>query len=79
MNKVTNKIVNKISPKSLLHSKWTKVDITNKEKHFIITIVDFDEDQKVDKCCIEAIMTKNAYDIDWRELKNIEMWKIGWQ
>jgi hypothetical protein len=24
-------------------------------------------------------MTKNAYDIDWRELKNIEMWKIGWQ
>lgn len=79
MNKVTNKIVNKISPKSLLHSKWTKVNITNKEKHFIITIIEFDEYQKVDKCFIEAIMTKNEYDIDWRELKNTEMWKIGWQ
>jgi tryptophan-rich hypothetical protein len=79
MNKVTNKIVNKISPKSLLHSKWTRIDITNKEKHFIITVVEFDEDQKVDKCFIEAIMTKNEYAIDWRELKDTKMWKIGWQ
>ncbi|MFT5851590.1 MAG: tryptophan-rich hypothetical protein [Colwellia sp.] len=74
-----NENINKISPKSLLQSKWTKVDVTNKEKHFIITVVKFDEDQTVLNCLIEAVMTKNEYDIDWRELKDNNNWKIGWQ
>lgn len=74
-----NKDINKISPKSLIHSKWTKVDVTNKEKHFIITVVKFDEEQTVVRCMIEAVMTKNEYDIDWRELKDNNNWRIGWQ
>jgi tryptophan-rich hypothetical protein len=74
-----NKDTNKVSPKSLIQSKWTKVDVTNKEKHFIITVVKFDDDQKVISCVIEAVMTKNEYAIDWRELKNSNRWKIGWQ
>jgi tryptophan-rich hypothetical protein len=74
-----NNNINKVNPKSLLHSKWTKVDITNKEKHFIITLVKFDEDQKLVECIIEAVMTKNEYAIDWRELKDINKWGIGWQ
>ena len=74
-----NKDINKISPKSLIHSKWTKVDVTNKEKHFIITVVKFDEEQTVVSCMIEAVMTKNVYDIDWRELKDNNNWRIGWQ
>jgi len=74
-----NKDINKISPKSLIHSKWTKVDVTNKEKHFIITVVKFDEEQTVVSCMIEAVMTKNEYDIDWRELKDNNNWRIGWQ
>ena len=74
-----NKNINKVNPKSLLHSKWTKVDITNKEKHFIITLVKFDEDQKLVQCIIEAVMTKSEYSFDWRELKDINKWGIGWQ
>jgi tryptophan-rich hypothetical protein len=74
-----NKDINKISPKSLIHSKWTKVDVTNKEKHFIITVVKFDEDQTVVSCMIEAVMTKNEYAIDWRELQDNNNWLIGWQ
>lgn len=74
-----NKDTNKVSPKSLIQSKWTKVDVTNKEKHFIITVVKFDDDQKVISCVIEAVMTNNEYAIDWRELKNSNRWKIGWQ
>ncbi len=74
-----NKIINKVTPKSLLHSKWTKVDITNKEKHFIVTLVKFDEDQKLVECIIEAVMTKSEYRIDWRELKESNSWLIGWQ
>ncbi|GAA0294626.1 TIGR02450 family Trp-rich protein [Psychrosphaera haliotis] len=71
--------MNKVSPKSLLHSKWTKVNIENKEKHFVITEVEFDEDQRVTKCVIEAAMTHNEYEINWRELKEPKQWKVGWQ
>ena len=71
--------MNKVSPKALINSKWTKVDVVNKEKHFIITKVDFDEEQKVICCIIEAVMTHNEYTIDWRDLKVSELWRVGWQ
>jgi tryptophan-rich hypothetical protein len=71
--------VNKISPKSILHSKWTKTEVQNKEKHFVVTVVKFDEQSKVIKCVIESIMGNNEYEIDWRELKNKKMWCIGWK
>ena len=71
--------MNVINPKKLINSKWTKVDITNKEKHFIITKVEFDEEQKVIACVIEAVMTHNEYTIDWRDLKVSDQWRIGWK
>jgi len=71
--------MNKINPKVLMRSKWTKMEITNKEKHFIITKVNFDEQQTVVQCVIEAVMTQQEYEIDWRELKYDYMWKAGWQ
>lgn len=71
--------MNKVSPKTLVQSKWTKVDVNNKEKHFIITVVKFDENQTVVNCVIEAVISKNEYVIDWRELKKKNNWLIGWQ
>jgi tryptophan-rich hypothetical protein len=71
--------MNRVSPKALLNSKWTKVAVVDKEKHFIITMVDFDVDQKVTHCIIEAVMTHNEYTIDWRDLKVNELWRVGWQ
>ncbi len=71
--------MNKISPKALLHSKWSKIDITNKEKHFIVTKVTFNEDQQVIECVIEAVMTNNEYHINWRELKLSDKWAMGWK
>ncbi|WP_435237722.1 TIGR02450 family Trp-rich protein [Psychromonas sp. PT13] len=71
--------MNKVNPKALLHSKWTKVVVNKKEKHFMITSVKFDEDKNVIECIIEAVMTKNEYNINWRELKCIDQWRIGWQ
>lgn len=73
------KNINKVNPKSLLHSKWTKVNITNKEKHFIITLVKFNDQQKVIECIIQAVMTKSEYSIDWRDLKDSHHWLVGWQ
>jgi tryptophan-rich hypothetical protein len=71
--------INKVNPKALINSKWTKVDVVNKEKHFIITKVEFDDEQKVTDCIIEAVMTHNEYALDWRELKIGGKWRMGWK
>lgn len=70
--------MNRINPKVLLHSKWTKLQVINKEKHFIVTKVSFDENQRIVECIIEAAMTNKEYSIDWRDLKNSTTWRIGW-
>ncbi|WP_236985430.1 TIGR02450 family Trp-rich protein [Marinagarivorans cellulosilyticus] len=71
--------MNIINPKKLLNSKWTAVHPINKEKHFIVVKVVFDEDENsVERCVIEAVMTKRSFDIDWRLLKT-ESWIIGWK
>jgi len=72
-------LMNKVNPKVLLHSKWTKMSVENKEKHFIVTEVVFDENQNVTFCLIEAVINHNEYAINWRDLKNSVLWKIGWQ
>ncbi|TRX56381.1 TIGR02450 family Trp-rich protein [Thalassomonas sp. M1454] len=71
--------MNLVSPKKLLHSKWTKVDVLNKEKHFSIIDVEYNDEQKVLKCIIRAEINNNEYDINWRILKDPKQWKIGWQ
>ncbi|KZN40289.1 TIGR02450 family Trp-rich protein [Pseudoalteromonas luteoviolacea] len=68
-----------ITPKKLLNSKWTSVSPAHKEKHFIVTSVEFDEDGRVIECIIEAVMTNREQDINWRELKDPKMWKMGWK
>ncbi|NMP30396.1 TIGR02450 family Trp-rich protein [Thalassotalea sp. M1531] len=71
--------MNKISPKTLLHSKWTKLAVLNKEKHFVVTHIEFDEDNRVIECEVQAVMTKKTYPINWRELKDSQQWKLGWK
>tara|TARA_R100001163_G_C5067018_1_gene205815 strand:+ start:2741 stop:2956 length:216 start_codon:yes stop_codon:yes gene_type:complete len=70
--------LNKLNPKKLLNSKWTAVSSDNKEKHFIITEVDYNEDGLVVSCCIEAVLSRRQSFIDWRELKDNECWLQGW-
>jgi len=68
-----------LSPKKLLNSKWTAVTPIKKEKHFIITEVEYNEEQVVIDCQIQAIMTKENTSIDWRELKDTTKWQQGWK
>ena len=51
----------------------------NKEKHFIIIEVEYDEDGTVISCLIEAIMSKRSTHIQWRDLKDSSQWLQGWQ
>lgn len=71
--------VRKINPKKLLYSKWTAVAPINKEKHFMITELEFDEEGVVIHCLIEAIMSKRSEAIDWASLKDQSQWKQGWK
>ena len=71
--------MNALSPKKLLDSKWTAVNPERKEKHFLITEVEFDENGKVIHCLIEAVMTKRSFSIQWRTLESSSKWVSGWQ
>jgi tryptophan-rich hypothetical protein len=71
--------VNQINPAKLLRSKWTAVRPEDKEKHFLVVDVEFDEVGVVISCLLEAIISKRTRDIDWRDLKNSDNWKQGWK
>ena len=71
--------MNKINPTKLLNSKWTAVKPANKEKHFIVSEIEFDEDGMVLSCCIEAVMSKRSTLINWHELKDDSHWVHGWK
>lgn len=70
---------NIISPKKLLNSKWTAVTPKRKEKHFIVTEVEFDEEGVVIFCLIEAVMSKRTAAIKWQDLKDMSQWHCGWK
>ena len=68
-----------INPKKLLHSKWTAVSPVNKEKHFLVTEVEFDEEGQVMHCLLEAVLSNRERAIDWQDLKSLEHWRQGWK
>ncbi|MDY0208526.1 MAG: TIGR02450 family Trp-rich protein [Pseudomonas sp.] len=71
--------MHQINPKKLLHSKWTAVSPVNKEKHFLLTELKFDEAGNVIHCLLEAVISNREASIDWRELKNTAHWRQGWK
>lgn len=71
--------MHKIHPKKLLHSKWTSLQPVDKELHFVVAEVEYGEDHSVLACVIEAVMSKQQYPIEWRDLKDSSQWSQGWQ
>ncbi|GAB3096707.1 TIGR02450 family Trp-rich protein [Aestuariicella hydrocarbonica] len=71
--------MNQINPAKLRNSKWTAVKPMNREKHFLVSEVEFEEDGSVISCKLESVLSKKEYLIDWTELKNREKWIQGWK
>lgn len=71
--------MNSISAKKLLNSKWTILNPTNKEKHFIITELEFDENNIATHCLIEAVISNRSQQIDWTKLRDTSQWIQGWK
>lgn len=72
-------MMNQINPNKLLKSKWTATKPINKEKHFMVNDVEFDDEGMVIACTIEAVMSKRSIPIQWQELKDIRIWQQGWK
>jgi tryptophan-rich hypothetical protein len=71
--------MNKINPRKLLKSKWTALNPKNKEKHFMVNEIEFDEDEFVVSCSIEAVMSKRVTIIQWQDLEDDRVWIHGWK
>jgi tryptophan-rich hypothetical protein len=71
--------MNQINPAKLRNSKWTAVTPLKREKHFLVSDVEYDEEHVVIACTLEAVLSKNTYPIDWVELKDTQKWLQGWK
>ena len=71
---------NPLSPKKLLHSKWTAVAPANKEKHFLVVRVVLPEPPavRVDKVELQAVHSGRCFELPWRELTDAGRWRQGW-
>jgi tryptophan-rich hypothetical protein len=72
---------NPISPKKLLLTKWTAVQPLKKEKHFLVSKVILPEppSEKIEYIELEAVYSKNIFQIAWRELSDPSLWIQGWK
>jgi tryptophan-rich hypothetical protein len=71
--------VNRINPRKLLSSKWTAVNPTNREKHFLVSEIEFDEEGAVIACFIEPVISNRQIPIEWRDLQDVSQWLHGWR
>lgn len=72
--------MNKFNPTKLLNSKWTAIRPQNKERHFIVTKLGWNEDEtKIISCLLEAVINKNEYELTINQLKDASNWIQGWK
>lgn len=69
-----------LSPRKLLHSKWTAVRPREREKHFMVTRVvePVPPGSPVVTVELEAVHSRRVRQLPWRELRNAARWIRGW-
>jgi tryptophan-rich hypothetical protein len=74
-------VMNRISPKKLLLSKWTAVEPIAKQKHFLVSKVILPEppNEVIEFVEMEAVYSKKITQIAWRDLKDSQRWLQGWK
>lgn len=71
---------NPLSPKKLLHSKWTAVAPVEQEKHFLVVRVVMPEPPslRIDEVELLAVHSQRSFVRSWRELTDATRWRQGW-
>lgn len=70
--------MNPVNPKKLMNSKWTALRPRHREKHFLVTDVYLDDAGLPLTCLLEAVHSRREVELDWRDLKDAQQWRIGW-
>ena len=70
----------RLNPNKLLHSKWTAVKPSHKEKHFLVIklLVPEDPSAALEFVELEAVYSNRIQVIAWRELLDLTIWQQGW-
>jgi tryptophan-rich hypothetical protein len=70
----------RLSPKKLLHTKWTAVTPRDREKHFLVTkvIEPTPPDTVPTEVELEAVIDGRVRRLPWRTLTDREQWLPGW-
>ncbi|KAA0692387.1 TIGR02450 family Trp-rich protein [Halopseudomonas laoshanensis] len=72
--------MNQINPHKLLLSKWTAVQPLQREKHFIVTDCQLDEQEEaVVSVDLQAVLTTRTQRLPWKLLKDSNQWQAGWR
>lgn len=73
--------MNKVNPKKLLLSKWTAVHPIAKQKHFLVSKVEYPDsaEQIIEFVEIEAVYSNQKSRIPWRDLSDSTQWIQGWK
>lgn len=71
----------RLNPRKLLLSKWTAVEVRDKEKHFIVTrlVEPADPSSPLREVEIEAVYSRRSRILPWRELCDPTRWRQGWR
>lgn len=71
--------MNRFNPDKLLLSKWTAVSPQNKEKHFLVTELQRDDEGVLLQIELQAVYNRRSQLVDWRVLRNEQQWVLGWR
>lgn len=71
--------MNRFNPSKLLLSKWTAVQPKNREKHFLVTELEHDENGVLLQIALEAVHSRRSEWLDWRVLRDDSSWLPGWK
>jgi tryptophan-rich hypothetical protein len=71
--------MNRFNPDKLLLSKWTAVSPQNKEKHFLVTELQRDEEGVLLQIELQAVYNRRSQWVDWRVLRDEQQWVLGWR
>jgi len=72
--------MNPLHPKKLLRTKWTAVQPLAKNKHFmVVKVVEPEPPQTpLEWVDLEAVYSGTVTRINWRELRDPDLWLQGW-
>ena len=71
--------MNRFNPDKLLLPKWTAVSPQNKEKHFLVTELQRDDEGVLLQIELQAVYNRRSQLVDWRVLRNEQQWVLGWR